>query len=168
MVVNGGKDLLGYKHSSKYLPLCSAEQINLYRFGTTWGGVNDDRIFIFEKTLPLKTVKRVSRPLHCSSPTLCPSISKCKIASFFSKQHLSVLSSCCLLSTSGSRLTKTCFPFGDTWRFSWVRVLIMQCMYKTNHIYVCMCVFVCTSLVVLVKAKCPHLCSEMLWQHGPL
>ncbi len=29
-----------YKLSSKYLPLCSAEQRNSYRFGTTW--VNDD------------------------------------------------------------------------------------------------------------------------------
>ncbi len=27
----------GYKLSSKYLPLCSAEQRNTYRFGTTWG-----------------------------------------------------------------------------------------------------------------------------------
>ncbi len=27
-------------HSSEYRPLCSAEQINAYRFGTTWGWVN--------------------------------------------------------------------------------------------------------------------------------
>ncbi len=29
------------------------EQRNSYRFGTTWGGVNDDRIFIFGWTIPL-------------------------------------------------------------------------------------------------------------------
>jgi len=33
--VNGAPDLLGYIHSSNYLPLCSAEKINIYRFGTT-------------------------------------------------------------------------------------------------------------------------------------
>ncbi len=43
MEVNGAPKQPGYKLSSKYLPLCSAEQINLYRFGTTWGWVNDDR-----------------------------------------------------------------------------------------------------------------------------
>ncbi len=44
---------IGYKLSSKYLPLCSAEQRHSYRFGTTWGWVNDDRIFIFGWTIPL-------------------------------------------------------------------------------------------------------------------
>ncbi len=34
--------------------LCS-EQIDSYRFGTTWGWVNDDRIFIFGCTVPLRT-----------------------------------------------------------------------------------------------------------------
>ncbi len=56
MLVNGGRDLFGYWHSSKYLSLCSAEQRNPYRFGTTWGGVNDDRIFIFGWTIPLKVL----------------------------------------------------------------------------------------------------------------
>ncbi len=37
----------------KYLPLCSAEQRHSYRFGTTWGWVNDDTIFIFGWTIPL-------------------------------------------------------------------------------------------------------------------
>jgi len=59
VLVNVGRDLLGYKHSSKYLCLCSAEQRNLYRFGTTWGGLNDDRIFIFGWTIPLSE-KQVS------------------------------------------------------------------------------------------------------------
>ncbi len=36
-----------YKLSSKYLPLCSAEQIHSYKFGIPWGGANDDRIFFF-------------------------------------------------------------------------------------------------------------------------
>ncbi len=53
MEVNGAPKQPDYKLSSKYLPLCSAEQINSYRFGTTWGWVNDDRIFIFGWTIPL-------------------------------------------------------------------------------------------------------------------
>ncbi len=55
MEVNGAPKQPGYKLSSKYLPLCSAEQRNSYRFGTTWGWVNDDRIFIFGCTVPLST-----------------------------------------------------------------------------------------------------------------
>ncbi len=35
MEVNGAPKQPGYNLSSKYLPLCSAEQINSYRFGTT-------------------------------------------------------------------------------------------------------------------------------------
>ncbi len=53
MEVNGAPKQPGYKLSSKYLPLCSAEQRHSYRFGTTWGWVNDDRIFIFGWTIPL-------------------------------------------------------------------------------------------------------------------
>ncbi len=52
--VNGAPKQPGYKLSSKYLPLCSAEQTHSYRFGTTWGWVNDDRIFIFGWTIPLR------------------------------------------------------------------------------------------------------------------
>ncbi len=53
MEVNGAPKQPGYKLSSKYLPLCSAEQRHSYRFGTTWGWVNDDRILIFGWTIPL-------------------------------------------------------------------------------------------------------------------
>ncbi len=53
MQVNGAPELLCFPHSSEYLPLCSAEQRHSYRFGTTWGWVNDDRIFIFGWTIPL-------------------------------------------------------------------------------------------------------------------
>ncbi len=53
MEVNGAPELLCFPHSSEYLPLCSAEQRHSYRFGTTWGWVNDDRIFIFGWTIPL-------------------------------------------------------------------------------------------------------------------
>ncbi len=53
MEVNGAPKQPGYKLSSKYRPLCSAEQRRSYRFGTTWGSVNDDRIFIFGWTIPL-------------------------------------------------------------------------------------------------------------------
>ncbi len=35
MEVNGAPELLCFPHSSEYLPLCSAEQIYSYRFGTT-------------------------------------------------------------------------------------------------------------------------------------
>ncbi len=54
MKVNGYCQLFGYQHSSKYRLLCSAEEINSYRFGTTWGWVNDDRIFIFWVNYPFK------------------------------------------------------------------------------------------------------------------
>ncbi len=53
MEVNGAPELLCFSHSSEYLPLCSAEQRHSYRFGTTWGWVNDDTIFIFGWTIPL-------------------------------------------------------------------------------------------------------------------
>ncbi len=56
MEVNGAPKQPGYKLSSKYLPLCSAEQRKSYRFGTTWGWVNDDRIFIFGWTIPLSAL----------------------------------------------------------------------------------------------------------------
>ncbi len=46
MEVYGAPELLCLPHSSEYLPLCSAEQRHLCRFGTTWGGVNDDNIII--------------------------------------------------------------------------------------------------------------------------
>ncbi len=55
MEVNGAPEQPGYKLSSKYLPLCSAEQTHSYRSGNTWGWVNDDRIFIFGWTIPLIT-----------------------------------------------------------------------------------------------------------------
>jgi len=37
----------------KCLLLCSAEDRNSYRFGTTWEWVHDDRIKIFWWTIPL-------------------------------------------------------------------------------------------------------------------
>jgi len=49
----GAKQLFGSNHSSKYLPLCSAEERKSYRFATTWGRVNDDRIFIFGWSITL-------------------------------------------------------------------------------------------------------------------
>ncbi len=51
--VNGAPKQPGYKLSSKYLILCSAEQINAYRFETTLGWVNDDTICIFGWSIPL-------------------------------------------------------------------------------------------------------------------
>ncbi len=55
MEVNCSPKQPRYKLSSEYLPLCSAEQRNSYRFGTTWGWVNDDRIFGW--TVPLNVKK---------------------------------------------------------------------------------------------------------------
>ncbi len=57
MEVNGAPKQPGYKLSSKYLPLCSAEQRNSYRFGTTCGWVNDDRIFTFGWIIPLTPIR---------------------------------------------------------------------------------------------------------------
>ncbi len=67
MEVNGASKQPGYKLSSKYFHFCSAEQRNSYRFGTTWGWVNDDRIFIFGWTITLN-----------SSMNLCLWILNCK------------------------------------------------------------------------------------------
>jgi len=36
MEFNGVQQMFGYRHSSKYLLLCSAEERNSYRFETTW------------------------------------------------------------------------------------------------------------------------------------
>ncbi len=52
---NGAPELLYFPHSSDNLPLCSAEQRHSYRFGTTWGWVNNDIIFIFGWTIPLRS-----------------------------------------------------------------------------------------------------------------
>ncbi len=58
MEVNGAPELLCFPHSSEYLPLCSAEQTHSYGFGTTWGWVNDDTIFIFGWTIPLSEMSQ--------------------------------------------------------------------------------------------------------------
>ncbi len=48
--VEGRKDL-GFHQ--KYLSLCSKDEQRFYRFGTTWGWVINDRIFILGWTVPL-------------------------------------------------------------------------------------------------------------------
>ncbi len=63
MKVNGAPELLCFPHSSEYLPLCSAEQRHSYRFGTTWGWVNDDRILFFWVNYPFNTCQ--SYIWHC-------------------------------------------------------------------------------------------------------
>jgi len=45
--------LFGYPYPSKYFLFCSGEEINSYRFGTTWVWENDDRLLIFGWTIPL-------------------------------------------------------------------------------------------------------------------
>ncbi len=54
MVVSGFRQLFSYQHSSKYLLLCSTEERK--GFGTTWGWVNYDSIFILGWTIPLRCV----------------------------------------------------------------------------------------------------------------
>jgi len=44
--------------SSRYLPLCSAEERNSNKFATTWGWLNDDSIFIFWVEDPFKWSSR--------------------------------------------------------------------------------------------------------------
>ncbi len=44
----------------KYLNLCSEDERRSYRFGTTWGWVINDRIFIFGRTIPLNMVSTVT------------------------------------------------------------------------------------------------------------
>ncbi len=41
----------------KYLNLCSEDEQRSYEFGTTWGWVINDRIFIFRWTIPLRFYK---------------------------------------------------------------------------------------------------------------
>ncbi len=47
-----------------FFKISSAEQRNSYRFGTTWGWVNDDRIFIFGWTIPLSVNFSKLRFIH--------------------------------------------------------------------------------------------------------
>ncbi len=72
MEVNGAPKQPGYKLFSKYLPLCLAEQRNSYRFGTTWGWVNDDRIFIFGWTIPLRRPVKATEGSVMHSPSRRP------------------------------------------------------------------------------------------------
>ncbi len=60
------KSMPGFKLSSESLSLCSADQINSYRLGTTWEWVNDVRIFIFGVNYSfLQTDKRTALPMTC-------------------------------------------------------------------------------------------------------
>ncbi len=49
--------------SSKYLNLCNVDEQRFYGFGTTWGWVINDRIDIFEWTIPLR--KRQAKLVFC-------------------------------------------------------------------------------------------------------
>jgi len=57
MEVNGIHQLFGYQHSSTYLFLVFSRS-KRSRFETTWGWVNDDRIFICMWTIPLTNFTR--------------------------------------------------------------------------------------------------------------
>ncbi len=73
MEVNGAQKQPDYKLSSKYLPLCS-EQTHSYRFGSTWGWVNDDRICIFGWIIPLKlhlSILILRKSLNICAPRIC-------------------------------------------------------------------------------------------------
>ncbi len=53
MEVNGYYQMLVYQHFLEYLLLCSAAERNSYRFTTTWGLVNVDRIVISGWAIPI-------------------------------------------------------------------------------------------------------------------
>ncbi len=65
----GAPKLLCFPHSSEYIPLCSAEQIHSYRFGTTWGWANDWQNFHFWVNYPL-----IYQGLQCTK--LCEIVHK--------------------------------------------------------------------------------------------
>ncbi len=57
----------------KYLNLCSEDKQRSYKFGTTWGWVINDRIFIFGWTIPVKSpISDTCQPV--------PRIQKCQIS----------------------------------------------------------------------------------------
>ncbi len=51
IAVYAGQKAIGFHQ--KYLNLCSKDERKSYGFGTTWGRVINDRIFIFGWTIPL-------------------------------------------------------------------------------------------------------------------
>ncbi len=79
MKVNGAPKQPGYKLSSEYLPLCSAEQRHSYRVGTTWGCVNDDRSFIFGWTIPLTAVFSLLSSCHWVLLSSCKKMLRCSL-----------------------------------------------------------------------------------------
>ncbi len=80
-------ELLCFLHSSEYLPLCSAEQRHSYRFGTTWGWVNDDRIFIFGWTMSL-SVSEVHPRLTCGAACMSSCFSDTIICCGWERIHV--------------------------------------------------------------------------------
>ncbi len=46
--------MFGYQHSSQYLFLCYIEDRKSNRFGTTWGWINDDRVFMSGWIIPVR------------------------------------------------------------------------------------------------------------------
>ncbi len=64
--VNGCRQLFAQQHSSKYIILCSTEEMHSYRFGNPFEWANDDNIFIFGWTGPLK-VHIIIQHVHVSS-----------------------------------------------------------------------------------------------------
>ncbi len=67
-----GQKTLGFYQ--KYLNLCSEGERRSYGFGTTWGWVINDWVFIFVWTMPLKTnthLREFARAAAESSQSLC-------------------------------------------------------------------------------------------------
>ncbi len=79
-----------------FIPLCSAEQRHAYRFGTIWGWVNDDRIFVFWWTIPLILIyfiqtlnfKRSGETLHLEHKPTVGGIVIQRLVARFSFQFL--------------------------------------------------------------------------------
>ncbi len=82
-VMQGQKAL---RFNKNYLNLCSEDERRSYRFGTTWGWVINDRIFIFAWTNPLKLfiiIKKfstcfINQKIKTFSLNICLNRSKCK------------------------------------------------------------------------------------------
>ncbi len=76
----GDQKLFGYPHSPKYLLLCSTEDRNYYRFGTTCGCVNDAKK---TKTIPLSQRVHHKQMLLCKLRSSLAKTSKtCHLYSF--------------------------------------------------------------------------------------
>ncbi len=75
------KELLGIHH--QYLNLCSEDERRSYRFGTTWGWVINDRIFIFGWTINPHVCSLYAKPQTPGIPNICARSWACAVSCQF-------------------------------------------------------------------------------------